>query len=180
MLLVYASWPQLVALYICIPWSFYTLSYRVVSSPAHCVEEPPRHAPHTPHLRGQLGLRRRAKVCKYKYNLTASVIGMVLSQSYGPTTCLTHSHTNPRHITCELPGYHVNSWSGNKKVPGARGHTYISLPTSSPSSCTYMQGVWPPSMVQYMIQGVGDDRPPSGRLFVGREGPDPRHHCLGG
>ena len=24
-------------------------------------------------------------------------------------------------------------------------------------------------MVQYMIQGVGDDRPPSGRLFVGRE-----------
>ena len=109
--------------YICIPWSFNTLSYRVVSPRALREEQPPRHAPHTPHLRGQLGLRCWAKVCKYKYNLTASVIGMVQSQSYGPTTCLTLSHTNPRHITSELPGYHVNSWSGNKKVPGARCHT---------------------------------------------------------
>ena len=92
--------------------------------PAHCMEEqPPRLAPHTPHLRGQLGLRCRDKVCKCKYNQTVSVIGMVQSQSFGPTACLTSFHTNPRHITFQLPGYHVTSWSGNKKVPGARGHT---------------------------------------------------------
>ena len=55
--------------------------------------------------RGQLRLRCRAKVCKYKYNLTVSVIGMVQSQSHGPTTCFPYqslTHTLP---TARVPCY---------------------------------------------------------------------------